>query len=230
MPDQPWSYNPAAAALTGLAEMGPARLHKVLAGHHPIEAVEWVCHGGVPDGIPQTLSAAWRAALCRFDPGAAEARLKEGSLTATWNAAPRHPTFLTDDLGPAPVLFWRSCPIDETAPAVAIAGTRRASGIGREIARELGSGLAEAGVTVVSGPVLGIDGSAHEGAFPSATAPPVAFVGGGGDVVYPKRHHELWGRMVEFGTVAAEAPPGERPSPWRFLARNPLSLRRLTSW
>lgn len=222
MPDLPWSDTAAAVALTGLAKMGPTRLHKVLDGRHPSEAVERICHGGVHDGIPQTLSAAWRAALCRFDPVAADARLKQGNITVTWNAAPRHPTFLTDDLGPAPVLFWRGCPIDETAPAVAIVGTRRASGVGREIARELGFGLAEAGVTVVSGLALGIDGSAHEGALLAATAPPLAFVGGGVDVVYPKRHHNLWDRMVEFGTVAAEAPPGERPAPWRFPARNRL--------
>ncbi|MEL0001069.1 MAG: DNA-processing protein DprA, partial [Acidimicrobiaceae bacterium] len=78
----------------------------------------------------------------------------------------------------------------------------------REVARELGHGLAAAGVVVVSGLALGVDGAAHAGALAAEGAPPVAFVGGGPDVVYPRRHSELWHCRVAEGTVASEAPPG----------------------
>ena len=48
-------------------------------------------------------------------------------------------------------------------PAVAIVGTRRASPEGLRIARELGRGLAAAGVTVISGMALGVDSAATRG-------------------------------------------------------------------
>ena len=54
-----------------------------------------------------------------------------------------------------------------TAPRVAVVGTRSASPHGLADAREIGADLAAAGVTVVSGLALGIDGAAHEGALAS---------------------------------------------------------------
>src|SRR5581483_9345139 len=50
-------------------------------------------------------------------------------------------------------------------PRVAVVGTRGASPHGLADARELGAFLAGAGVTVVSGMAIGIDGAAHEGAL-----------------------------------------------------------------
>lgn len=222
MPDRPWSDTAAIIALAELDKMGPNRLHAVLGERRPGKAAASVRAGRVPEAIPSALAASWRAALLHFDSEAADARLREADIEVTWQGGLGHPAFLADDVAPAPVLFRRGRPIDESAPAVAIVGTRRASGTGREIARELGLGLAEAGVTVVSGLALGIDGAAHEGALLAEGAPPVAFVGGGVDVVYPKRHHDLWGRMVDLGTIAGEAPPGARPAAWRFPARNRL--------
>ena len=222
MPERQWSQGAALAALSGLEHMGSARLLAALEGRTPAAVVAWLRSGGAPAGIARAEAAGWRAELDRFDVSAAEAALAENGIHASWAGSPDHPGFLNDDVGPAPVLFRRGHPIDESAPAVAIVCTRRASGVGREIARELGLGLAEAGVMVVSGLALGIDGAAHEGALLTDGAPPLAFVGGGADVVYPKRHHDLWRRMVERGTVASEAPPGSPPLPWRFPARNRL--------
>ena len=48
-------------------------------------------------------------------------------------------------------------------PGAALVGTRRASPYGLEMARSLGRGLGAAGVPVVSGLALGIDGAAHRG-------------------------------------------------------------------
>ena len=50
-------------------------------------------------------------------------------------------------------------------PGVAIVGGRHPSEYGREVAREMGRGLASAGVTVISGLALGIDAASHRGAI-----------------------------------------------------------------
>jgi len=50
----------------------------------------------------------------------------------------------------------------------------------------------------------------------------MAIVGGGPDVVYPRRHHQLWRRVVDSGVIFTEAGIGARPEPWRFPARNRL--------
>ena len=72
----------------------------------------------------------------------------------------------------------------------------------------------------MSGLALGVDGAAHQGALAAAAAPPVAVVGSGLDVVYPRSHARLWAQVAEAGLVLSEAPLGGRPESWRFPARN----------
>jgi DNA processing protein len=77
-------------------------------------------------------------------------------------------------------------------------------------------------VRIVSGLALGIDGAAHLGVLAAGdgAAPPVAVVGSGLDVLYPRAHARLWQQVAEAGVVLSEAPLGARPEPWRFPARN----------
>ena len=75
-----------------------------------------------------------------------------------------------------------------------LVGTRRASPYGTEVAYALGRGLGAAGVPVVSGLALGIDGTAHRGCLDGGGVP-VAVVASGPDVVYPRRHRSLHERV-----------------------------------
>ena len=130
-----------------------------------------------------------------------------------------YPPPLFDDHEPPPVVFSIGSLEGLDRPRVAIIGTRRCTHYGRDVARELGRRLADAGVCVVSGLAAGIDGAAHEGAL-AGGAPPIAVVGSGLDVVYPRRHTRLWERVAQAGALLSEAPLGARPEPWRFPARN----------
>lgn len=106
------------------------------------------------------------------------------------------------------------------APAVAVVGTRIPSDGGRRLARRLGEALGNAGVCVVSGLALGIDGAAHEGAL-AAGAPTIGVLGGGHDHFFPSRHRELAGRIVTHGgAVVSPYAPHEPARPHQFLARN----------
>ena len=91
------------------------------------------------------------------------------------------------------------------ATRVAIVGTRRCTGAGAGFARELGRDLTEAGVAIVSGLALGIDGASHRGVL-DAGGRPIGVVGSGLDVVYPNRHRDLWDPCA-----AARASSSARP-------------------
>jgi len=102
---------------------------------------------------------------------------------------------------------------------VAVVGTRSASVHGCADARAIGETLAEAGVTVVSGLALGVDGAAHEGAIAAGGAA-VGVVATGLDVAYPRRHRYLHRRVREAGVLVSEVGYGVGPTRERFPVRN----------
>ena len=108
---------------------------------------------------------------------------------------------------------------DDGARAVAVVGTRRASADGLEVARELGRGLAAAGITVVSGMALGVDSAAHAGAL-EAGGPTVAVLAGGADRASPASKRALHRELAARHCVLSELPPGFAPHRWCFPARN----------
>jgi len=100
-------------------------------------------------------------------------------------------------------------------------GTRSASAVGRDLAREIAWGLARAGVVIVSGMALGVDGAAHEGAL-LAGGRTIAVLGCGLDHCYPAEHAELARDIMKRGALISEWPPGTPPRAWRFPQRNRL--------
>jgi DNA processing protein len=107
------------------------------------------------------------------------------------------------------------------ARSVAVVGARACSSYGEHVAAELSAGLAENGITVVSGGAYGIDAAAHRGAL-SGSGVTVAVLACGVDVSYPKTNSALFSRIVADGLVVSELPPGCSPTRLRFLARNRL--------
>ncbi|HYT37905.1 MAG TPA: DNA-processing protein DprA, partial [Acidimicrobiia bacterium] len=143
---------------------------------------------------------------------------------------------------PAALFIEGNRPEVLTAPRVAIVGTRAASVHGLADAWELGAFLGAAGVSVVSGLAIGIDGAAHHGALqaaeaarrrstgsevggagtghPVAAAGPIGVVATGLDVVYPRRHRALFERVRQYGVLVGEQPFGVPPERGRFPVRN----------
>lgn len=104
--------------------------------------------------------------------------------------------------------------------AVAIVGTRRASGYGLATATEIADELARAGVVVVSGLALGIDGAAHRAAV-DAAARTVAVLPSPLDRIYPPRHRSLAREIVRLGgALVTEVPIGASVGRPDFARRN----------
>ena len=103
--------------------------------------------------------------------------------------------------------------------SVAVVGARACTEYGAHMAATLAAGLAERGWVVVSGGAYGIDGAAHRGALGAGGAT-VAVLACGVDRPYPRGHAQLITRIAEQGLVVGELPPGEHPTPSRFVLRN----------
>ncbi|MEV6739936.1 DNA-processing protein DprA [Streptomyces sp. NPDC051104] len=136
--------------------------------------------------------------------------------TAEWPAQ-------LDDLGDArPIGLWmRGRPSLRmwALKSVALVGARACTEYGAHIAATLAADLAERGWVVVSGGAYGVDGAAHRGALGAGGAT-VAVLACGVDRPYPRGHSRLIGRIAEQGLVVGELPPGEHPTPSRFIVRN----------
>jgi DNA processing protein len=107
------------------------------------------------------------------------------------------------------------------APTVAIVGTRGASTYGKAVSMKFAEAFARAGITVVSGGAIGIDGAAHKGAL-AAGGKTIAVLAGGVDRWYPAIHRGLFQQIRESGCLVSQFACGAKPNAYRFLQRNCL--------
>lgn len=163
---------------------------------------------------------------------AAEGHAELLALTLAWLAQsdgpPRHLVALGDPDYPMALLETADPPLLLYAigrvellrsESLAIVGSRNPTPQGRENARAFAEELGRAGLTIVSGLALGIDGAAHSGALDSP-ASTIAVVGTGLDRVYPKRHLALARRTAEEGLIVSEYSLGTPPLAPNFPLRN----------
>jgi DNA processing protein len=132
---------------------------------------------------------------------------------------PRYPARLLE-LPDPPLLLYACGQLDRfNLPAVAVVGSRHPSAQGADNARVFACALSQAGLAVVSGLALGIDGAAHEGALlgPGGT---IAVIGTGLDRVYPRSHLDLAHRIARHGLLLSEFPLGTAPLAANFPQRN----------
>jgi DNA processing protein len=180
-----------------------------------------------PAALREVAGAAAAQALARR-PEALEAHV---AATMAWLAsapASRRIVTLGDPLYPAALLEAADPPLllhveGRTdllhAPCVAVVGSRNPTAQGAANARALAGALSQAGLTVVSGLALGVDGAAHEGAL-DAAASTIAVVGTGLDIVYPRRHLGLARRIARHGLLLSEYSLGTPSLAFNFPRRN----------
>ena len=132
-------------------------------------------------------------------------------------ASPAYPERLRHLADPPCVVFGRGGLDLLARPSVAVVGTRNASEYGRSMAARIAGGIAAAGTIVISGLARGIDGVAHRAAGSSRT---VGVLGCGIDVVYPRQHQDLHGRIARDGLLLTEVLPGAPPAAHNFPRRN----------
>lgn len=217
----------ARAYLSRVAEAPAPALARFVAATGPVEAARRVLNGQVSEQVAAETGA--RRAVDRAGADI-DAALAAGAALLT----PEHPdwpawpftAFATAAAAhlAEPVALWVRGPgrlADLCEQAVAVVGSRAATGYGAHVSGELAAGLGERGYTVVSGAAIGIDGAAHRAAL-AVEGPTVAVLACGVDRAYPKVHEPLLDRIAATGLVVSEYPPGCVPGRHRFLVRNRL--------
>ena len=162
----PRTETPYWIALSLVPGVGPVGFARLLRRFGSGEAA-WAAGSAMLGALPRVPddAAPALARLRREGVTAVAARVREATrrsagtvITALDRGYP--PALAAADPRP-PVLYVAGDPTSMEGLCVAIVGTRRPTGYGRACAAEIADELARAGVTVVSGLALGIDGQAH---------------------------------------------------------------------
>ena len=154
--------------------------------------------------------------------------LRHGVNIVTWQDA-SYPERLRNGAEP-PLLYYtkgRPCQFDEEA-AIAIAGTRKSTPYGQQMAFQFGNEIVRLGGMVVTGVAGGCDHFAAEGAL-RAGGPLVVVMAGGVDVPYydSVSGREFLEEVSVRGTLVSLSPPGTPHYGYLFRRRN-LFLTALT--
>ena len=212
-------------ALSLVPGIGPAGFAQLLRKHRTAAAAWGAGSSGLAGvaRLPATTAGAFDE-LRRRDPR----DLARHVISRTEGAGGRVITVLDDDYPPAllnldprpPTLYVVGDGIAFRERAVAIVGTRRASGYGLAVAGEIASDLAQAGVVVVSGLALGVDGAAHRAAV-AADGRSIGVLPSPLDRIYPPRHRTLARDIVRRGgALVTEVPVGAAVGRPDFARRN----------
>ena len=130
-------------------------------------------------------------------------------------------------------------------PSIAVIGCREASEYGKMAAKYFGYQLAKSGLNIVSGLAKGVDSYSHVGNICAkkeesyshvenlstskklinnpliSTGNPIAVVGNGLDIIYPKENEKLEKEILNVGgIVISEYPLGTEPTKFTFPERN----------
>lgn len=119
---------------------------------------------------------------------------------------------------PAVLYFKGNCNLN-SARAISIVGTRKASSYGIEVCKQIVKDLKKNNALIVSGLAYGIDITAHKEAIKEGL-PTIGVLAGGLDKIYPASHKVHTEKMILNGGILSEHPPGTVPDAPKFPARN----------
>lgn len=195
------------------AELAPAKNRVLLEelGSFTSDPFDFlVAHPALNDKERQRVRAVEMAPL--------EAAVQDGAKILEQEA---YPESLLEGGNIPPALFVNGDAECLYGPVVGIVGTRSASTYGKACAFKFAQALAAAGVTVISGGALGIDGAAHKGAL-DAGGKTAAVLGSGIDGAYPAVHRGLFRQIAQSGCLISQFAAGARMADYKFLVRNQL--------
>lgn len=172
-------------------------------------------------GVDRRTISSFRKVRDQLDLDEALARVQAAGIRLlTWNSE-EYPAYLREISNPPPLLYILGELQEIDRFAVAVVGTRRLTSYGRQITRDLVSGLVQNGVTIISGLARGIDAIAHRTAL-ELGGRTLAVLGSGLDRIYPAEHRSIVNQILngQQGAILSEYGLGTRPEARNFPPRN----------
>ena len=144
---------------------------------------------------------------------------QEGLRVLTWEDED-YPANLASAPDSPYLLYVYGDLLPEDARSVAVVGTREPSERAIEWAESIARGLAERGVTVVSGLAIGIDAAAHRGALNADAGRTLAVLGSGLRMIHPRSNVALAQEVSERGAIVSEYHPNTPVAGPALMARD----------
>jgi len=130
----------------------------------------------------------------------------------------KYPERLRNIYDPPLVIYYKG-KLHSYTGYVGVVGARKCTQYGRAAARNISQLLSKYDICIVSGLARGIDTAAHMGALDERGVT-YAVLGCGLDIVYPPENKKLFQEIERKGAIISEYPPGTKPYPGNFPARN----------
>lgn len=130
-----------------------------------------------------------------------------------------YPNSLKEIYNPPFVIYAKGALRPEDENAIGIVGSRKGTDYGKRATFDIAKGLAEAGITVISGLALGLDTEAHKGAL-AGGGRTIAVLANGLKRVYPSSNQALATKIITNGCLISEQPFEMPPLRQNFPARN----------
>ncbi|MGE5392973.1 MAG: DNA-processing protein DprA [Candidatus Saccharibacteria bacterium] len=211
-----------ANALNLLPELGPVRLSR-LRGHFGSFEAAW--NGSVPRFLDSGLDRKIAELVARHrdsaDPAAEFAKLEARGIGLILDSEPHYPALLAEIAAPPPFLYIRGQAQALNRLNIAVVGTRKMTLYGKQAAWEIVSGLASAGIGLVSGLAFGVDAEAlkagvEAGAICSAVLASPLDDGS----ISPRSNFQIAQQIMKTGCLVSEYPLGASVQRQNFPIRN----------
>ncbi|MBI4713898.1 DNA-protecting protein DprA [Candidatus Uhrbacteria bacterium] len=210
-------------ALARFQPFGSVRMQKLMRRFKTMQKVFSASASSLTEaGIEPQIVSRFLQERIHLNPEQELLKLKEENVEAITLNDEKYPSLLKTLYDPPAVLFVRGKLPSEDKKHLAVVGSRKASGYGKDAVRTIVEPLARAGVVIISGLAYGIDALAHQAAL-DAGGTTVAVLGSGVDTesIYPSANRTLASQILAHnGAIVSEYPIGTLPLKSFFPVRN----------
>ncbi len=208
-------------ALHSIDGLGPIRL-KALVEYFKDPKLAWEANGSEirSIGIPQATVDLLLETRKKLEPESYAEKITESGIKWFTIFDDDYPKLLSQIYDQPVILYYEGEILPSDENAIAVVGTRKITGYGSTVTRQFTSGLARAGLTIVSGLAKGVDTLAHQVALDEGGRT-IAILGGGLNRLFPPENINLSKKISEgHGAVMSEFPPDYPALAGNFPSRN----------
>lgn len=208
-------------ALHSVDGLGPIRLKKIL-DYFKDPKLAWEANLGEIQnlGIPRNVIELLSDIRKKLDPDEYKLSIQNANIKWVTVYDKDYPKRLKTIYDPPTVLYYEGEILPSDEKAIAVVGTRKITGYGKNVTEKFTRDLVAAGFTIVSGLAKGVDTAAHKQAIENSGRT-LAILGGGLNKIFPPENTDLANKIAShFGAVISEFPPDASSLPGNFPARN----------